>query len=115
VLLGEGCGGGALALLPCRRVVVAENAWLSPLPPEGASTILHGTPERAVEMAERQRIGSTQLVEDGIAHAFVAETVPAHEAPESFCTRIADEIEGQLQLQRADDQPLAGLSITTSV
>src|SRR5699024_4317511 len=40
VLLGEGTGGGALALLPARRVVAAGNAWLSPLPPEGASAIL---------------------------------------------------------------------------
>ncbi len=28
VVLGQGCGGGALALLPARRVIVAEKAWL---------------------------------------------------------------------------------------
>ena len=42
VLLGQGCGGGALALLPARRVLAAQHAWLSPLPPEGASVIVHG-------------------------------------------------------------------------
>src|SRR6476661_8496706 len=34
LLLGEGNGGGALALLPADRVVAAQHAWLSPLPPE---------------------------------------------------------------------------------
>ena len=41
LLLGQGAGGGALAMLPADRVVAAANAWLSPLPPEGASAILH--------------------------------------------------------------------------
>jgi acetyl-CoA carboxylase carboxyl transferase subunit beta len=40
-MLGEGSGGGALALLPADRVVAAQHAWLSPLPPEGASAIVH--------------------------------------------------------------------------
>src|SRR5205085_9623732 len=35
VILGQGTGGGALALLPAQVVVAAQNAWLSPLPPEG--------------------------------------------------------------------------------
>ena len=41
LMLGEGSGGGALALLPADRVVAAQHAWLSPLPPEGASAIVH--------------------------------------------------------------------------
>src|SRR5215203_4885182 len=32
LMLGEGNGGGALALLPADRVVAAQHAWLSPLP-----------------------------------------------------------------------------------
>jgi len=47
VLLGQGCGGGALALLPAARVIAAENAWLSPLPPEGASVIMHHDTDHA--------------------------------------------------------------------
>ena len=47
VLLGQGTGGGALALMPADRVVCAQHSWLSPLPPEGASAILHRTPDRA--------------------------------------------------------------------
>ncbi|MEE2035512.1 carboxyl transferase domain-containing protein, partial [Rhodococcus chondri] len=37
VLLGQGTGGGALALLPADRVLCAQHGWLAPLPPEGAS------------------------------------------------------------------------------
>ena len=37
LLLGEGAGGGAIALLPADRVVAAEHAWLAPIAPEGAS------------------------------------------------------------------------------
>src|SRR5699024_12496105 len=34
VLRGQGGGGGELALRPPERTIAAENAWLSPLPPE---------------------------------------------------------------------------------
>jgi acetyl-CoA carboxylase carboxyl transferase subunit beta len=44
ILLGQGCGGGALALLPGNRVIAAQHAWLSPLPPERASAIVHAQP-----------------------------------------------------------------------
>ena len=35
VLLGQGTGGGALALVPADRVLAAANGWLGPLPPGG--------------------------------------------------------------------------------
>ena len=41
VLLGQGTGGAALALLPADRVLAAQHAWLSPLAPEGASVIVY--------------------------------------------------------------------------
>ena len=47
VILGQGCGGGALALLPAQVVIATENAWLSPLPPEGASVIRYGDVDHA--------------------------------------------------------------------
>ena len=53
VLLGQGCGGGALALLPAQHVIAAERAWVMPLPPEGASVIVHGDTEHAAEQARR--------------------------------------------------------------
>jgi acyl-CoA carboxylase subunit beta len=100
ILLGEGTGGGALALLPSCRVIAAGNAWLSPLPPEGASTIMHGTPEFAPQMVRRQRVRAFDLLADGTVHAVVPEQFAAHEDPAGFARRIADECIRQIKVQR---------------
>lgn len=73
VLLGQGCGGGALALLPADRILAAQHAWLSPLPQEGASVILHGDTSHAEEMANRQQIRAADLRALGIVHRIVPE------------------------------------------
>ncbi|KGN42431.1 acetyl-coenzyme A carboxylase carboxyl transferase subunits beta/alpha [Knoellia aerolata] len=96
VLLGQGTGGGALALMPADRVISAQHSWLSPLPPEGASAILHRTPDRAPELAERQRVRSLDLLEDGIIDRIVAEHPDAADEPEAFCTRMAQAIRHEL-------------------
>ena len=56
LLLGEGNGGGALALLPADRVIAAQHGWLSPLPPEGASAIVHRDLDHAPDMARAQGV-----------------------------------------------------------
>jgi acetyl-CoA carboxylase carboxyl transferase subunit beta len=99
ILLGEGTGGGALALLPARRVIAAGNAWLAPLPPEGASAILYGRGDRAQEAAARQRVTAADLLADGTVHAIVPERVPAHDEPVTFARRIADECVRQIYQQ----------------
>ncbi len=73
VLLGQGCGGGAQALLPAQRVIAAEHAWLSPLPPEGASLIVYGNVGHAAELAESQRMSSHHLLADATVHRIVPE------------------------------------------
>lgn len=95
VLLGQGCGGGALALLPAQTVIATERSWLSPLPPEGASAILFGTTDRAADMARRQRVGATDLAADGIVHHVVAER-PGDE-PQDLCRAVAAEIAARLR------------------
>lgn len=87
VLIGQGCGGGALALLPADVVVAAENSWLSPLPPEGASAIVHGDLEHAAELAEAQRVAAIDLLHAGTVH----HVVPEHDddTPETFATAVA--------------------------
>ncbi len=94
VLLGQGCGGGALALLPAQVVVATENAWLSPLPPEGASVIRYGDVDHAAEMAESQGIGSAALVESGIVHRVVPE-LPDDDA-ESLARAVAATVANEL-------------------
>jgi acetyl-CoA carboxylase carboxyl transferase subunit beta len=84
VLLGQGSGGAALALLPADRVVAAEHAWLSPLPPEGASVIVHHDTAHAPLMAQRQKVSAFDLLDEGIVHVVVPERPAAHENPEAF-------------------------------
>lgn len=73
VILGQGCGGGALALLPAQRVIATQHAWLAPLPPEGASVIVHGDTSRAAEMAEEQHVRAVDLRAEGAVHHVVPE------------------------------------------
>ncbi|MFC6883895.1 MULTISPECIES: carboxyl transferase domain-containing protein [Actinomadura] len=96
LLLGEGAGGAALALLPADRVLAARHAWLSPLPPEGASVIVHRTPDRAAEMAAAQGVRSADLLRDGVADALVDERPDAAREPEAFCRRAAAAVERAL-------------------
>jgi acyl-CoA carboxylase subunit beta len=71
VLLGQGTGGAALALLPADRTVAAADAWLAPLAPEGASAIVHRDTSHAAELAGRQGIRAIDLA----AHGAVDEVV----------------------------------------
>ncbi|WP_020387132.1 carboxyl transferase domain-containing protein [Kribbella catacumbae] len=73
VLLGQGTGGGALALLPATTVIAAEHAWLAPLPPEGASAIMHGDTTHAADMASAQHITATALHGTGTVHHLIPE------------------------------------------
>ncbi|MDF0529800.1 carboxyl transferase domain-containing protein [Tsukamurella sp. 8F] len=88
VLLGQGTGGGALAMLPADRVLCAQHAWLAPLPPEGASAVVHRTPDRAEEMAELQGIRSADLLRDGVVDRVIPERPDASVEPDSFATRV---------------------------
>ncbi|MFJ8624723.1 carboxyl transferase domain-containing protein [Kitasatospora sp. NPDC093550] len=88
VLLGQGSGGGALALLPADRVLAARHAWLAPLPPEGASAIVHRDGEHAAELARAQGIGARDLAAVGLVDEVVPELPDAAEEPEAFCGRL---------------------------
>ena len=88
LMLGEGNGGGALALLPADRVVAAQHAWLSPLPPEGASAIVHRDTDHAAEMARAQQVRAIDLHRLGVVDRIVRELPDAADEPEAFCQRV---------------------------
>ena len=88
VLLGQGTGGGALALAPADRVLAAANGWLGPLPPEGASAIVHRTVDRAGDMAAAQGVRATDLWRAGIVDRVVPERPDAADEPIEFCRRL---------------------------
>ncbi|MGZ5417618.1 MAG: carboxyl transferase domain-containing protein [Nocardioides sp.] len=96
LLLGEGTGGGALALLPTDRVIAAQHAWLSPLPPEGASAIVHRDLAHAPDMARAQGVRSLDMRAAGIVDRIVAEKPDAAEEPEAFCARLGEVLRYEL-------------------
>jgi acetyl-CoA carboxylase carboxyl transferase subunit beta len=96
LMLGEGNGGGALALIPADRVVAAQHAWLSPLPPEGASAIVHRDLDHAAEMARAQRVLAIDMHASGAVDRLVAERPDAAEEPEEFCRRMGAVVEYEL-------------------
>jgi acyl-CoA carboxylase subunit beta len=96
VLLGQGAGGAALALLPADRVVAAQHAWLSPLPPEGASAILYRTTTRAGEIAERQGVGAAQLLSQRIVDRVVDEPTDTADRQDAFLHQLSAVIETEL-------------------
>jgi acyl-CoA carboxylase subunit beta len=96
LMLGEGNGGGALAFLPADRVVAAQHAWLSPLPPEGASAIVHGDTSHAPEMARAQDVLAVDLARRGIVDRIIPELPDAADEPDEFCHRVAAVLEAEL-------------------
>ena len=96
VLLGQGVGGAALALLPADRIVAAQHGWLSPLPPEGASAILYRDTSHAAVMAERQGVRSADLLADAIIDYVIPECPDAADEPERFCHRVGAAITNEL-------------------
>ncbi len=72
-IMGQGCGGAALALVPARMVLCTENGWVSPLPPEGASFISHRTVDRAEEMARMQKVGALDMLHADVVDRVIGE------------------------------------------
>lgn len=96
LIMGEGSGGGALALVPADRVLTAQNGWLSPLPPEGASAIVHRDTEHAPEMAQAQGVQAERLLADGVADRIIVEEPDAAAEPEAFVARVSATLEHEI-------------------
>ena len=106
VLLGQGTGGGALALFPADRVVAAEHAWLAPLAPEGASAIVYQDTAHAPELAERQGIRAADLAGHGIVDRVVPETGdPLRALAEALRSEVLDLTR---HIRQDDDARIAG-------
>jgi len=103
IVLGEGGSGGALALLPADRVLVAEHASLGVIAPEGASAILYRDLDHAAELAAAQGGASWELLAAGIADALIPEPEPAHEQPEAFVERVGASLAAALAETAAAD------------
>jgi acetyl-CoA carboxylase carboxyl transferase subunit beta len=101
VLLGQGSGGPALAMVPADRVLAALHGWLAPLPPEGASAIVFRDTAHAAELAAAQGIRSADLLASGIVDAVVPEHSDAADEPVEFSARLSVAIATELHALHA--------------
>lgn len=105
VLMGQGCGGAALALLPADRTIASSHSWLAPLPPEGASGIVHRTPDRAADLANAQGIGVGHLLPAGVVDSVVPDASVDGIGPERFLVSLAEQVERHLQEASPSEGP----------
>ncbi|KAA0117182.1 carboxyl transferase domain-containing protein [Mycolicibacterium sp. P9-22] len=101
VLLGQGSGGPALAMVPADRVLAAQHGWLAPLPPEGASAIVFRDTDHAPELSAAQGIRSADLLRNGIVDVIVPEQPDAADEPMAFTARLSASIAGELYRLRS--------------
>ncbi len=73
VLLGEGSGAGAIALLPADSMVAVEHSWLAPIAPEAASAILFRHTGESEQMARGQAADTAALRDEGLINRVVPE------------------------------------------
>lgn len=105
VLLGQGSGGPALAMVPADRVLASLHGWLAPLPPEGASAIVFRDTAHAPELSATQGIRSVDLLASGIVDVIVPEHPDAADEPEEFSTRLSAAIAAELHALRGIPDP----------
>ncbi|BBX68405.1 acetyl-coenzyme A carboxylase carboxyl transferase subunits beta/alpha [Mycolicibacterium psychrotolerans] len=101
VLLGQGSGGPALAMVPADRVLAALHGWLAPLPPEGASAIVYRDIDHAAELAAAQGVRSVDLLANGIVDSVVPEHPDAADEPRAFIERLSATIAAELHALRS--------------
>ena len=81
-----------LHLAPGDRVVAAQHGWLSPLPPEGASAIVHRDLAHAPEMARAQGVRSLDMRAAGIVDRIVVEKPDAADEAEALYADILESV-----------------------
>ncbi|MSP43064.1 MAG: acetyl-CoA carboxylase carboxyltransferase subunit alpha [Alphaproteobacteria bacterium] len=82
VIIGEGMSGGAIALAAGNRVIMLEHAIYSVISPEGCSSILWRSADRAREAASAMKLTAQELLALGVIDTIVAEPIGgAHREP----------------------------------
>jgi acetyl-CoA carboxylase carboxyl transferase subunit alpha len=72
-VVGEGGSGGAVALAAANRVLMFEHAIYSVISPEGASSILWRTADKAADAAEAMKVTAADLQKMGVVDRIVTE------------------------------------------
>jgi len=106
-IVGEGGSGGAVALASAERVLMLEHAVYSVISPEGASSILWRTAEKAPDAAEAMKMTAQDLRKLGVIDRIVPEPMGgAHRDPlrtaVSLGAAIGEELDGLAKVKPAD-------------
>lgn len=96
-IVGEGGSGGAVALASADKVLMMEHAIYSVISPEGASSILWRTPDKAPDAAEAMKVTAQHLLGLNVIDRIVAEPLGgAHREPEVAAATLAAAIGAEL-------------------
>jgi acetyl-CoA carboxylase carboxyl transferase subunit alpha len=97
-IVGEGGSGGAVALASAERVLMLEHAVYSVISPEGASSILWRTPEKAADAAEAMKITAQDLLDLHVIDRIVPEPVGgAHRNATATAAALGNSIGEELE------------------
>lgn len=106
VVVGEGGSGGAVAIAAADRVLMLEHAIYSVISPEGASSILWRTADRAKDAADALKLTAADLRRLGLVDGIVREPVGgAHRDLDAAAGLLGDAIEGALAGLAGTDGP----------
>jgi acetyl-CoA carboxylase carboxyl transferase subunit alpha len=98
-IVGEGGSGGAVALASAERVLMLEHSVYSVISPEGASSILWRTAEKAPDAAEAMKVTAQHLLALKVIDRIVPEPMGgAHRDPAGTARALARVIGEELDL-----------------
>ena len=107
-VIGEGGSGGALALGVADHVMMLELSIYSVISPEGCTSILFKSAERARDAADAMKITAKDLQGFGLIDEIVSEPLGgAHRDPEAMAAKLRESLVEQLD--RLCRQPLSKL------
>ena len=106
-IVGEGGSGGAVALASAERVLMLEHAVYSVISPEGASSILWRTADKAPDAAEAMKVTAQDLLALKVIDRIVPEPVGgAHRDPAGtaavLARAIGEELDGLARKKPAE-------------
>jgi len=97
-IVGEGGSGGAVALASAERVLMLEHAVYSVISPEGASSILWRTADKAADAAEAMKVTAQDLLALKVIDRIVPEPVGgAHRDPAAAAAALGRAIGEELE------------------
>ncbi|MCJ2184734.1 acetyl-CoA carboxylase carboxyltransferase subunit alpha [Novosphingobium sp. 1949] len=98
VIVGEGGSGGAVAIAAANKVLMLEHSIYSVISPEGASSILWRTPEKAADAATAMKVTAQDLLELKVIDGIVAEPLGgAHRDAARTAAALGAAIERELK------------------